>query len=203
MRLDCQVVDRVTSRDTPGLNLLSERHGAMILNWGSCRNLPVSAYGTIHLETQWLMRNCPQWKMSDGIRYNVLPKSFSIQWEAYHVRDRYSRNHRRRRRSSAAQGRLEIALKHAFQTVAGVVRTADQAGSDLWRLDPAFSRRMCHAPQARKAPSQVSVRHASARAGSNQREVDCTQTSESAGPTDSCCRSRIRAETSLNQFCPL
>jgi len=31
MRLGCQVVDRVTSRDTPGLNLLSERHGAIIL----------------------------------------------------------------------------------------------------------------------------------------------------------------------------
>ena len=34
MRLGCQVVDRVTSRDTPGLNLLSERHGAMILKLG-------------------------------------------------------------------------------------------------------------------------------------------------------------------------
>jgi hypothetical protein len=44
MRPSCQVGDRVTSRDTPGLNLLSERHGAMILNWGPCRNLPVSAY---------------------------------------------------------------------------------------------------------------------------------------------------------------
>jgi hypothetical protein len=43
MRLGCQVVDRVTSRNTPGLNLLSERHGAMILNWGPRRNLPVPA----------------------------------------------------------------------------------------------------------------------------------------------------------------
>src|SRR6476646_5037874 len=136
--------------------------------------------------------------MKSGIM-RVLVHAWSSE-EAYHVRHRYSRNYRRRRRSSAAQGRLEIALKHAFQAVAGVVGTADQEGQDLWRLDPAFSRRMCHAPQAGKAPSQVSVRQASARAGSNQREVDRTETSEGAGSADSCCRSCIRTETSLSQF---
>src|SRR4029077_1605479 len=123
--------------------------------------------------------------------------------EAYHVRHRYSRNYRRRRRSSAAQGRLEIALKHEFQTVAGVVGTADHEGPDLWSLDPAFSRRMCHAPQARKAPSQVSVRQASARAGSNQRKVDRAETSEGAGSANSCCRSCIRTEAPLNPVFPL
>src|SRR6267142_298073 len=102
--------------------------------------------------------------MKSGIMRVLVHAWSSESEEAYHVRNRYSRNYRRRRRSSAAQGRLEIALKHAFQAVAGVVGTADQAGSDLWRLDPAFSRRMCHAPQARKASSQVSVRQASARA---------------------------------------
>ena len=34
MRLGCQVINRMTSRDTPGLNLLSERHGAMVLKLG-------------------------------------------------------------------------------------------------------------------------------------------------------------------------
>ena len=40
MRLCCQVVDRVTSRDTPSLNLLSEPHGAMVLKLGSTPQPP-------------------------------------------------------------------------------------------------------------------------------------------------------------------
>lgn len=79
MRLSCQVVDRVASRNTPGLNLLSERHGAMILKWGCLRNLTLSIIVLYALIKQWLMWNFPQWKMSDEIRYTALLSSFSIQ----------------------------------------------------------------------------------------------------------------------------
>ncbi len=79
MRLGCQVVDRVTSQDTPGLNLLSERHGAIILKLGLSPQPPCVGLGLIHLETQWFMRNLPRWQMSDEIRYNARPSSFSIQ----------------------------------------------------------------------------------------------------------------------------
>ncbi len=78
-RLGCQVVDRLASGDTPSLNLLSERHGAIILNWDSHRNRASIGHYVIHINIQRLMSNYPHWKMSNEIEYTELPSLFVIQ----------------------------------------------------------------------------------------------------------------------------
>ncbi len=78
-RLGCQILDRLASGDTPSLNLLSERHGAIILNWNRLRNRASTCHYVIHINIQWLMRNYPHWKMSNEIEYTAVPSLFVIQ----------------------------------------------------------------------------------------------------------------------------
>jgi len=54
----------------------------MVLKLAPSLQPPLSVCGTIHLETQWFMRNIPQWKMYDDLRYNAFPGSLSIREEA-------------------------------------------------------------------------------------------------------------------------
>ncbi len=78
-RLGCQVVDRLASGDTPSLNLLSECHGAIILNRDSLRNRDSTGRYVNCINIQRLMNNYPHWKMSNEIEYTAVPSLFAIQ----------------------------------------------------------------------------------------------------------------------------